>query len=93
MIRHLRPPVDVDALVANAVARGRVVRLVVAGETKSATLAAFADALDFPGWFGGNLDALATCSRTSPGTRTGRLSSSSTASWPSSATTRSRRHS
>ena len=59
MIRHLRPPVDVDALVADAVARGRVVRLVVAGETKAATLEAFADALDFPGWFGGNLDRLA----------------------------------
>lgn len=59
MIRHLRPPVDLDALVTDAVAHGRVVRLVVAGETKAATLEAFADALDFPAWFGGNLDALA----------------------------------
>lgn len=59
VIRHLRPPVDVDALVADAVAQGRVVRHVVAGQTKAATLEAFADALDFPGWFGGNLDALA----------------------------------
>ena len=61
MIRHLAPPVDVDALVADAVAQGRVVRLVVAARTTTATLEAFAEALDFPGWFGANLDALSDC--------------------------------
>ena len=35
--------------------------VVHAGPTKEATLAAFAQALDFPAWFGGNLDALADC--------------------------------
>ena len=35
--------------------------VVHAGPTKEATLAAFAEALDFPAWFGGNLDALADC--------------------------------
>ena len=61
MIRHLVPPVDVDALVADAVAQGRVVHRVVAAQTKTATLEAFAEALDFPGWFGGNLDGLSDC--------------------------------
>ncbi|HET7821153.1 MAG TPA: barstar family protein, partial [Ornithinibacter sp.] len=50
---------------------GREVEVVHAGPTKEATLAAFAEALDFPAWFGGNLDALADClghlARTAPG--------------------------
>ncbi|MFL6151912.1 MAG: barstar family protein [Ornithinibacter sp.] len=61
MIRHLGPLTDVDGLVADAREEGREVHLVVAGPTKQATLAAFAEALDFPAWFGGNLDALADC--------------------------------
>ena len=71
MIRELGPWTDLDALVADAEAVGREVRVVHAGPTKEATLAAFADALDFPAWFGGNLDALADClghlARTTPG--------------------------
>ena len=61
MIRHLGPHTDVDGLVADAREEGREVYLVQAGPTKEATLAAFAEALDFPTWFGGNLDALADC--------------------------------
>ena len=61
MIRHLGPHTDVDGLVADAREEGREVHVVVAGATKGATLTAFAEALDFPAWFGGNLDALADC--------------------------------
>jgi len=61
MIRWLGPHTDVDGVVADARDQGREVHLVRAGPTKEATLAAFADALDFPAWFGGNLDALADC--------------------------------
>ena len=61
MIRWLGPHTDVDGLVADAREEGRAVRVVRAGPTKEATLAAFAEELDFPVWFGGNLDALADC--------------------------------
>lgn len=61
MIRTLGPKVDLDGLVADAREEGREVHLVRAGATKAATLEAFAEALDFPGWFGHNLDALADC--------------------------------
>ncbi len=61
MIRHLGPRTDVVGLLADAREEGREVHLVRAGPTKEATLAAFAEALDFPAWFGGNLDALADC--------------------------------
>ena len=63
MIRHLGPHTDVEGLVADAREEGREVHVVVAGPTKGATLTAFAEALDFPAWFGGNLDALADCLR------------------------------
>ena len=61
MIRTLGPKVDLAGLIADAEAEGREVHLVRAGATKAQTLAAFASALDFPGWFGHNLDALADC--------------------------------
>ena len=61
MIRWLGPHTDVEGLVADALEEGREVHVVNAGPTKEATLAAFAQALDFPAWFGGNLDALADC--------------------------------
>ncbi|MGL5851627.1 MAG: barstar family protein [Phycicoccus sp.] len=61
MIRDLGPRVDLDGLVADAREEGRVVRVVRAADTKTATLDAFAAALDLPAWFGGNLDALADC--------------------------------
>ncbi|HET7820637.1 MAG TPA: barstar family protein [Ornithinibacter sp.] len=71
MIRWLGPHTDVEGLVADAREEGREVHVVNAGPTKEATLAAFAQALDFPAWFGGNLDALADClghlARTAPG--------------------------
>ena len=90
MIRHLGPHTDVEGLVADAREEGREVHVVRAGPTKEATLAAFAEALDFPAWFGGNLDALADC--LGHLARTARASgSSSSTGWPSSpATTRSR---
>ncbi len=59
MIRRLGPHVDLAGLVADAVEEGRRVHVVHAGPTKQATLEAFAAELDFPSWFGGNLDALA----------------------------------
>ena len=49
MIRHLGPHTDVEGLVADAREEGREVHVVLAGPTKEATLAAFAEALDFPG--------------------------------------------
>lgn len=61
MIRHLGPLADLDGLLADAREEGREVRVVRATDTKAGTLEAFADVLDFPAWFGGNLDALADC--------------------------------
>jgi len=60
-MRILGDRVDLDGLVADAAEEGRVVRVVRGGATKDATLAAFSEALNFPEWFGMNLDALADC--------------------------------
>jgi hypothetical protein len=59
VIRYLGPGVEVGEVVADAIARGRGVRVVHAGATIAETLDAFARELDFPAWFGANLDALA----------------------------------
>jgi hypothetical protein len=61
MIRHLGPQVDLDGLLADAREEGREVHVVRATDSKASTLEAFADTLDFPAWFGANLDALADC--------------------------------
>lgn len=61
MIRHLGPRTDVPGLLADATEEGRDPVVVPAGPDKAGTLAAFADRLGFPDWFGGNLDALADC--------------------------------
>ena len=61
MIRTIGPKVDLAGLIADAIEEGREVHVVEATETKQGTLEAFAEALDFPGWFGHNLDALADC--------------------------------
>ncbi|MGL5866346.1 MAG: barstar family protein [Dermatophilaceae bacterium] len=61
MIRHLGPRVDLAGLLADARAEGREVAVVRAAGTASGTLDAFAQTLDLPAWFGGNLDALADC--------------------------------
>lgn len=61
MIRTLGPRTDLDGLIADALEEGREVHLVRAGGTKQQTMEAFARALDFPAWFGHNLDALADC--------------------------------
>lgn len=61
MIRTLGDRVDLDGLIADAQEEGRTVTLVEAQDSKQATLEAFAEALDFPQWFGVNLDALEEC--------------------------------
>lgn len=53
--------VDLDGLIADAVEEGRQVQVVRGGATKAATLEAFSHELNFPEWFGMNLDALADC--------------------------------
>lgn len=60
-MRILGDRVDLDGLIADAVEEGRQVQVVHGAATKQATLDAFSDALNFPEWFGVNLDALADC--------------------------------
>ncbi|CAN7489694.1 barstar family protein [Knoellia sp. LjRoot47] len=60
-MRVLGDRVDLDGLVADAVEEGRQVQVVRGGATKAETLEAFSEALNFPEWFGMNLDALADC--------------------------------
>ena len=50
-----------QAVVEAAQGRGERVVVVMAATTRTASLDAFARALDFPAWFGRNLDALADC--------------------------------
>lgn len=61
MIRHLGPDTDLGATVRAAQREGREVRVVPGGVTKREALGWFSSALDFPDWFGHNLDALADC--------------------------------
>lgn len=61
MNRTLGPRTDVEGLIADAREEGREVHVVRAAPTKAGTLEAFAEGLDFPGWFGHNLDALYDC--------------------------------
>ncbi|MFW5474438.1 barstar family protein [Knoellia sp. CPCC 206450] len=60
-MRVLGDRVDLDGLVADAVEEGRQVQVVHGRATKAETLEAFSEALNFPEWFGMNLDALADC--------------------------------
>lgn len=60
-MRVLGDRVDLDGLIADAVEEGRQVQVVHGGATKAATLEAFSQELNFPEWFGMNLDALADC--------------------------------
>lgn len=60
-MRVLGDRVDLEGLVADAVEEGRQVQVVGGGATKAETLEAFSEALNFPEWFGLNLDALADC--------------------------------
>lgn len=60
-MRVLGDRVDLEGLIADAVEEGRQVQVVRGGATKAATLEAFSQELNFPEWFGMNLDALADC--------------------------------
>ena len=61
MIRILGPEVSVAEVVRDARNDGDHVSVVPAGTTKADSLEQFAQVLDFPDWFGRNLDALADC--------------------------------
>jgi RNAse (barnase) inhibitor barstar len=61
MIAVVGAEVSVAELVRDSHARGVQVSVVPAGADKRESLERFAEALDFPGWFGHNLDALADC--------------------------------
>ena len=61
MMRHLGDQVDLEGLVADAVEEGREVHVIPARSTKAEALEAFSETLNFPEWFGMNLDALADC--------------------------------
>ncbi|EAP96929.1 hypothetical protein JNB_20003 [Janibacter sp. HTCC2649] len=60
-MRVLNDRVDLDGLIADAVEEGRQVQVIPGRATKQATLEAFSQELNFPEWFGMNLDALADC--------------------------------
>ncbi|KRE43012.1 barstar family protein [Knoellia sp. Soil729] len=60
-MRVIGDKVDLAGLLADAVEEGRQVQVVRGRATKQATLEAFSQELNFPEWFGMNLDALADC--------------------------------
>jgi RNAse (barnase) inhibitor barstar len=60
-MRVLSDKADLEGLIADAVEEGRQVQVVPGRATKQATLEAFSETLNFPEWFGMNLDALADC--------------------------------
>jgi RNAse (barnase) inhibitor barstar len=53
--------VSIAEVVREAQSEGGEVSVVPAGATKSESIDLFAEVLDFPDWFGRNLDALADC--------------------------------
>ena len=57
-MRMLGRRADLHAVIAQAQAAGRSVRLVVGGMDKQSVLTVFADAIGAPDWFGNNYDAL-----------------------------------
>ena len=57
-MRRLSGAVSLAALATTARSMGRSVRIVDGGADKKAALAAFAEGLALPDWFGKNLDAL-----------------------------------
>jgi RNAse (barnase) inhibitor barstar len=57
-VRRLSGAVSLAALATTARSMGRSVRIVDGGADKKAALAAFAEGLALPDWFGKNLDAL-----------------------------------
>lgn len=61
MIRVLGPEVAIAEVVREAQREGGEVSVVPAGSTKAESIDLFAEVLDFPDWFGRNLDALADC--------------------------------
>ena len=61
MIRVVGPEVSIAEVVREAQRHGGDVAVVPAGATKAESIDLFAEVLDFPDWFGRNLDALADC--------------------------------
>ena len=61
MIRVVGPEVSIADVVRAARRGGAAVSVVPAGSTKDESIDLFAEVLDFPDWFGRNLDALADC--------------------------------
>ena len=61
MIRLLGPEVSIAEVVRDAQNAGDDVAVVPAGPSTADSLERFAEVLDFPDWFGRNLDALADC--------------------------------
>ena len=61
MIRVLGPEVSIADVVRDAQRKGGEVAVVPAGSTKAESIDLFAEVLEFPDWFGRNLDALADC--------------------------------
>ena len=57
-MRTLTGAVSLASLASSARSAGRTVRIVTGGVDKKSALAAFAEGLSLPGWFGKNLDAL-----------------------------------
>jgi hypothetical protein len=68
-MRMLGRRADLHAVIADAEAAGRSVRLVVGGMDKLSVLTAFADAIGAPSWFGKNYDALTDALQGSRGRR------------------------
>lgn len=60
-MRVLGDKVDLEGLIADATEEGRQVQVIRGRATKAQTLEAFSQELNFPEWFGMNLDALADC--------------------------------
>jgi len=61
VIRVLGPEVSIAEVVRAARQAGGDVSVVPAGASKAESIDLFAEVLDFPDWFGRNLDALADC--------------------------------
>lgn len=60
-MRELGADTAIAEVVREANAAGRAIDIVPAGEDKADSIGRFGEVLDFPDWFGHNLDALFDC--------------------------------